>query len=128
MKGKILVVEDNTDTRDLMHHYFKNAGFAVVAAVDGEEGLHIAKAERPDVIITDLAMPNMDGVTMIKQLRVEPTTAHIPVLIFTAHASVTPEEVVEAGADKAFYKPMDFDALVQIVRATIAPGITCPEQ
>jgi DNA-binding response OmpR family regulator len=114
--SKILVVEDNTDTRELLHLYFANAGFAVVEARDGKEGLSKARAEKPDLIITDLAMPRVDGTEMIKQLRSEPEMADTPVLVFTAHGSVTPERMEEAGADKAFYKPHDFDELVEVVR------------
>jgi DNA-binding response OmpR family regulator len=119
--GKILIVEDNSDIRKLMYIFFKDAGFVVLAAVDGEEGLHMAKAEKPDVIITDIDMPKMDGIAMIKQLRIEPETASIPVVICTANASVTPEEVVKAGADSACYKPIDFRALIDMIRAMIAP-------
>jgi CheY-like chemotaxis protein len=118
--GKILIVEDNSDIRKLMHIFFKNAGFVVVAAVDGEEGLHMAKAEKPDVIITDINMPKMDGIAMIKQLRTEPETASIPIVVCTANSSVTPEEVVKTGADNACYKPIDFRALIDMIQAMVA--------
>src|SRR5258706_3350154 len=106
--SKILVVEDNNDTRELLHIFFANAGFSVVEGSDGREGLYQAMVEKPDLIITDMAMPRLDGSEMIKRLRKEPDTADTPVLVFTAHGSVTPEIVREAGADKAFYKPFDF--------------------
>jgi CheY-like chemotaxis protein len=118
---KILVVEDVADTRDLLHRYFTNAGYTVPTAVDGGEGLHKAKAEKPDLILTDLAMPRMDGLEMIKHIRLEPETAKIPILIFTAHSSVTMEDAIEAGADQIFYKPVDFDELRKVVRAMLNP-------
>jgi CheY-like chemotaxis protein len=118
---KILVVEDDPDTRELMHLYFKYAGFVVVAAADGKQGLHLAKAEKPDLIITDVEMPNMDGITMIKQLRSEPETATIPIVVCTASAGVTDEEVIKAGANNTLYKPVDFSALVEFIRSMIAP-------
>jgi DNA-binding response OmpR family regulator len=114
--SKILVVEDNPDTRELLHIYFSNAGFSVIDACDGREGLLRARAYKPDLIITDMAMPKVNGYEMIKQLHTEPATTDIPILVFTAHESVTPEKVIEAGADKAFYKPHDFDDLVEVVR------------
>ena len=79
----------------------------------------MAQAEKPDLIITDLAMPNVDGTQMIRQLRAEPEIADTPVLVFTAHGSVSPEAIKEAGADQAFYKPFDFDEMVKIVREMI---------
>jgi DNA-binding response OmpR family regulator len=118
--SKILVVEDNTDTLELLNIYFTNAGFTVETATDGSEGLHKAQTEKPDLIITDLAMPNVDGTEMIRQLRLEPETAATPVLVFTAHGSVSPETVRQAGADQAFYKPFDFDEMVKIVRKMIS--------
>lgn len=116
MQFKILIVEDNADTRDLLHLYFTNAGFTVVTAVDGAEGIYMATAEQPDVILSDLSMPNMTGIEMIKSLRAQPETAAIPVLVVTAHGNETTEEAIQVGATQAFYKPVDFDALVDIVQ------------
>lgn len=119
--GKILVVEDDPGIRKLMRLYFNNAGFDVVAAVDGKEGLHMAKTENPDVIITDVEMPEMDGVTMIKQLRTEPETATIPIVVCTASALFTDEEIIKAGANNIVYKPVDFNALVEHIKSIITP-------
>ena len=116
---KLLIVEDNTDTRDLLHHYFTNAGFTVVTGVHGGEGIYMAKAEKPDLILTDISMPTMDGIDMIRQIRADTETAEIPVLVFTAYGSSTTEEAIDAGATQAFYKPFDFDELTKIVRAMV---------
>lgn len=116
MSLKILVVEDNTDTRLLLHQYFNNAGYLVPTAVDGEEGIYMAKSEHPDLIIADIAMPNMDGRDMIKHIRSEPETAEIPIIVFTAVRNLSVEEALETGADKVFFKPYDFDDLRQEVR------------
>jgi CheY-like chemotaxis protein len=72
--------------------------------------------KKPDVIITDLAMPRLDGSEMIKEIRNEPEIAETPILVFTAHGSVSPEKFHAAGADRAFYKPFDFDDLVDVVK------------
>ncbi|MBI3653673.1 MAG: response regulator [Acidobacteria bacterium] len=113
MSAKILVVEDTADTRELLHYYFTNAGYTVATAVDGSEGLYMAKAEAPDLIITDISMPKVDGLEMIRQLRADPDVAHIPILVFTAHGSAASEEILESGADQIFYKPADFDEMAK---------------
>jgi two-component system, chemotaxis family, chemotaxis protein CheY len=69
MPATILVVEDTIDMRDLIHLYLTGAGHTVLIAADGGEGLYRAKAERPDLIITDINMPNMDGYALIRELR-----------------------------------------------------------
>jgi CheY-like chemotaxis protein len=115
MSYKILIVEDNADTRLALHHYFTNAGYLVHTAVDGEEGIYMAKAEHPDLIITDVAMPKLDGMEMIKHIRSEPQGANIPILIFTASGAFNAEEALTVGANKVFFKPFDFDDLRQIV-------------
>jgi CheY-like chemotaxis protein len=115
MPYKILIVEDNTDTRLALHHYFANAGYLVHTAVDGEEGIYMAKAEHPDLIITDVAMPKLDGLEMIKQIRCQPQSANIPILIFTASGAFNTEEALKTGATKVFFKPFDFDDLRQVV-------------
>jgi DNA-binding response OmpR family regulator len=117
--SKILIVEDIQDTRELLHIYFNNAGFTTATATDGSEGFELAVAEKPDVIITDMAMPNVDGFEMIRMLRFEPTTAKIPIVIFTAHGSVSRDVVKKAGASEIFYKPFDFDELVKNVKSLI---------
>ncbi len=119
MSNKILLVEDNYDTRNLLHHYFRNAGYTAIMAADGVEGFYLATAEKPDIILTDLAMPKMTGIDMIKALRQQPKTADIPILVFTARGSANVKEAVEAGADLTFYKPFDFDALVEVVHDLI---------
>jgi DNA-binding response OmpR family regulator len=119
MSLKILVVEDNTDTRILLHQYFNNAGYLVPTANDGEEGVYMAKSEQPDLILADIAMPNMDGKDMIKHIRSDPKTAKIPIIIFTAVGNLSTEEALETGADKIFFKPYDFDDLRHVVQAML---------
>lgn len=115
MSFKILVVEDYLDMRRALQRYFKSAGYDVPTACDGEEGLRMAKAEQPDLIITDFAMPKVDGLEMIKQIRSEPETTKIPILIFTASTAFDPKAALEAGANKVFFKVSDFDELHQVV-------------
>ncbi|HVG21667.1 MAG TPA: response regulator [Blastocatellia bacterium] len=65
MPKKILIVEDTLDTRELLHLYLTSEGFSVATASDGREGLYMARAESPDLIITDINMPEMDGISMV---------------------------------------------------------------
>jgi CheY-like chemotaxis protein len=115
MPFKILVVEDKTDSRDLLQFFFTTRGFHVVTASDGAEGLHITQAEKPDLIITDLTMPNGSGVEMIKQIRSEPGIAHIPIGVYTAYGKDYIDSAIEVGANKVFSKPVNLEKLARFV-------------
>jgi DNA-binding response OmpR family regulator len=116
---RILIVEDTLDTRELLHFYFTQAQYTVSTAVDGLEGLYMAKAEKPDLIITDVSMPNMDGVEMVKQIRADSEIANIPIIVFTAVSSSSEDELRQAGANRVFHKPFDFDEMQKIVRGLL---------
>jgi DNA-binding response OmpR family regulator len=116
---KLLVVEDTLDTRDLLHFYFTRAGYHVRTASDGEEGLYMTKVEKPDLILTDVAMPRMDGVEMIRAIRAESDFANIPIIVFTARSASSKEEIIEVGANRVFHKPFDFDELQKMVRGLL---------
>jgi CheY-like chemotaxis protein len=81
---KILIIEDNLDTRELLHYYFTNAGYSVPQPLMVRKGSIWQRQKKPDLIITDVTMPNMDGIEMIKQIRADSEIAHIPILVFTA--------------------------------------------
>lgn len=118
MSLKILIVEDNNDSRTLLHYLFTTRGFEVSTATDGMEGVYMARAEKPALIITDLTMPNMDGIEMIRQLRAEPETADIPMVIYTAFGSAEiTQSAAEVGAARLFAKPFDLDALMEFAAA-----------
>jgi CheY-like chemotaxis protein len=113
--AKILVVEDDPNGRDMLEYILQRRGFAVITAADGAEGRSLAKAETPDVLITDIRMPNESGVEMINQLRQEAELRDIPIVVYTAYDSNYYDEAVEAGADKVFSKPVDLFDVVQYV-------------
>ncbi|HLL75816.1 MAG TPA: response regulator [Pyrinomonadaceae bacterium] len=115
MAHKILVVDDTVDTRDLLHLYLTKAGFTVIIAGDGGEGLYRAKAERPSLIITDINMPRLDGISMIRELRAEEETAAVPVIALTAYGREFREEAVRVGANAAKEKPFNFEELISQV-------------
>jgi DNA-binding response OmpR family regulator len=116
---KLLIVEDVIDTRDALQLYFNQLGFTVLTAVDGKDGLEIAKAQKPDLILTDIAMPQMDGEMMIRKIRSEAENSNLPIFVFTARGSGTVAGAMRAGATQAFYKPFDFDELARIVREVL---------
>jgi two-component system chemotaxis response regulator CheY len=115
----ILVVEDTVDTRELLHLYLTKEGFTVVLAADGGEGLYRVKSDRPDLIITDINMPNLSGIDMVKQLREEPECAKTPIIALTAYGKDFSEEAIKAGATGTMQKPFEFDALIAQVRSLL---------
>jgi CheY-like chemotaxis protein len=112
MPRKILVVEDNLDMRELFHLYLTREGFLVVTASDGREGLYLASAEKPDLIITDINMPGLDGLEMLKQLRTQPQFKDLPILVFTAFGIIERDNAIRAGATRAADKPIEFEAMI----------------
>ncbi|HXG63929.1 MAG TPA: response regulator [Blastocatellia bacterium] len=116
MPGKILVVDDSDDTREMMAKLLELESFTVVTAEDGRAGLNAAAAEHPDLIITDINMPNMSGIEMIKILRGQPDFGRVPIMAITAYGSTVASEALEAGADQAATKPIEFDRLIAGVR------------
>jgi DNA-binding response OmpR family regulator len=120
MPKKILVIEDNLDTRDLIHLHLSSEGFAVVVAADGREGLYMASAENPDLIITDIDLPNLDGIELVKQLRAQPEFKNMPILVLTSFGVEKIEEAVLAGANRALGKPTHFDSLIDDVNELLA--------
>ena len=121
MSKKILVVDDTTDTRDLVHLYLKNAGYTVFLAADGGEGLYQAKMDEPDLIITDMNMPNLDGFGMIRELRATEQFANLPIIALTTYGAEQLERAREAGANEAVTKPMIMEELVELVNLLLDP-------
>lgn len=115
MPKKILVVEDNQDMRSLLHLQLTLEGFAVVVATNGLEGIYMASMEKPDLIITDISMPDMNGIEMTKQLRAQPETKAIPILALTAHGDNLMAQAIMAGASRAVNKPVAMDELIDDV-------------
>lgn len=115
----ILVVEDTVDTRELLHLYLTKEGFTVILAADGGEGLYRAQSDHPDLIITDINMPNLSGTDMIRQLREVPAVANIPIIALTAYGKDFSDEAIDAGASDAMQKPFDFEELIAQVHSLI---------
>ncbi len=117
MPKKILVVEDDTDNRCIVAKVLSVEGYQVVEATDGVEALAQARAERPDLILMDLALPNMDGWEATRRLKSDPATRSIPVVALTAFAMRGDEEQARAaGCDDYIPKPARPVAIREVVK------------
>ncbi|MBU0513198.1 MAG: response regulator [Proteobacteria bacterium] len=113
---KILVVEDNEVNRELVVDLLKIAGYLVLVAGTAEEGLQKAKEEPPDLILMDIGLPGMDGLTATRILKQAPETAHIAVVALTSFAMKgDAERVKEAGCSGYLTKPIDTRTFAQTV-------------
>ncbi len=120
---KILLVEDNEMNRDMLSRRLRRKGYEVSAAVDGSEGLRLAMSERPDIILMDISLPDIDGWEVTRQLKADPATQSIPVLALTAHAMTGDrEKSLEVGCDEYDTKPVDFPRLLGKI-ASLLPGL-----
>ena len=115
----VLVIDDDSAVRDLMSRFLGKEGFRVVAAAGGEEGLRLARELAPDVITLDVLMPERDGRDVLKDLRADPLTREIPIIVLT----VVDKAEVPGGADAHLMKPIRKDRLLrtleQVVPVTI---------
>jgi len=115
-KPRGLIVEDNVDNFELVRFLLERAGYQVLSAVNGVEGVEVAKREQPDLILMDLSMPDMDGWMATKNLKSDAETCHIPVLALTAHTLPGDRKrAIDAGCDGYISKPLNvasFDKLV----------------
>ena len=123
---KILYVEDNDDNVYVVKHRLGRLGYTIVVASDGEQGVVLAKAEQPDLILMDLSLPGVDGWEATRRIKADESTRHIPVLALSAHAMTEDRaQALAAGCDDYDTKPIDLprlrakiDALMSRTRAT----------
>ena len=111
--SRLLIVEDNESNRDMLSRRLRRRGYEVILAVDGEEGLRVAKSEAPDLILMDMGLPGLDGWDATRMLKADSATCSIPVIAFTAHAmSGDREKALAAGCDDYDTKPIDLPHLL----------------
>jgi two-component system, cell cycle response regulator DivK len=113
MTQRILVVEDQEDNRMILRDLLEHAGYEVLEAVDGAEGVRLAGAERPDLILMDIQMPSIDGYEATRRIRAQPGLAAIPIIAVTSYAlSGDDEKAHAAGCDDYVTKPFSPRALL----------------
>ena len=122
-KFKILCVEDNPDTQRMLSFLLTQAGYEVITADDGYQGIAKAKAWRPALILMDMMMPRMSGVEAIRRLRKLKVTKEIPILVLTAYQEqALIDEAIEAGADDYLIKTVLPDDLTDIIDRYLEVG------
>ena len=112
--AKILLVEDNEMNRDMLSRRLVRSGYEVVMAVQGEEGVALARSAAPDLVLMDMSLPVLDGWEATRRLKSDPATRGIPVVALTAHAmSGDRERCLAAGCDEYLTKPIDRARLLE---------------
>lgn len=116
----ILLVEDNEMNRDMLSRRLLRNGFEVLLAVDGQQGVDLASARRPDIILMDMSLPVLDGWEATRRVKANPATAAIPVIALTAHAMEQDRAAaLAAGCDDFDTKPVELPRLVGKIRALL---------
>ena len=124
MADKILIVDDSDDTREMMAKLLELETFTVFTAEDGQVGLRVATEQRPHLIITDINMPNMNGIEMIKHVRKQQGIEGVPIMAITAYGNGVAKEALEAGANRAATKPIQFSVLIVEIKELLAQSGT----
>ena len=117
---KILYVEDNDDNIYMLENRLKRAGFTVVIARDGAQGVAMASTEQPDLILMDLSLPVLDGWEATRRIKAAAQTKHIPVIALTANAMTGDrEKAIAAGCDDFDIKPVELRGLMVKIQALL---------
>jgi DNA-binding response OmpR family regulator len=118
MPKKIILIEDDQDINRLVTHYLTKEGYAMKSSQDGIRGLQLIKQEKPDLVILDLMLPEMDGLEVCKRLRADAKTSVLPIIVLTAKGEESDKIVgLELGADDYVTKPFSPKELVARVKA-----------
>lgn len=116
----ILIVEDNPTHAKLATVLLEKTGYAVLWAGDAEEGLRIAREQQPDLILMDIQLPGMDGLTATRELKDNPATRAIPVIALTSYSTEYPDRVTYAsGANGFIAKPYHYKELLEVIKAAL---------
>lgn len=116
----ILLVEDNEMNRDMLSRRLERKGFEISIAVDGREGVEKAISLKPDLILMDMSLPEIDGWEATRQVKAHPDTSAIPVIALTAHAMAEDrEKALAAGCDEYDTKPVELPRLLEKIQAML---------
>ncbi len=120
MSKTILTVDDSVSIRQMVGFTLKSAGYNVVPAVDGEEGLELARSQKIDLVLTDQNMPRMDGLSLVRALRAMPSHTRTPILLLTTESTdAMKAQGKAAGATGWLVKPFDPARLVEVVQRCV---------
>ena len=111
MPKKILIVEDNEDARSFMKLLVENYGYQAIEAADGIEALEKFRRQQPDLVLMDVSLPFVDGLTTTKAIREIEDSAEVPIFVVTAFGKSFREQAIEAGCNELISKPVDFHVL-----------------
>jgi len=121
-KKTVLLVEDNEDNRIVYSTILRHFGYTVTEALNGEEGISKARAEKPDLILMDISIPVIDGWEATQVLKHDPATNDIPIIALTAHALASDrEKAMEVGCEDYDTKPVELSRLLGKIAALLAP-------
>src|SRR5580700_3190727 len=122
---KVLLVEDNEMNRDMLSRRLIRRGFEVVFAVDGQQGVELAKSERPDIILMDMSLPVIDGWEATRRIKSDDAIKSVPVIGLSAHAMAGDrEKAIEAGCDDYDSKPVELERLIGKMEKLLGAGKT----
>ena len=123
MKKRILVVEDHEENRRIVGYLLASAGFEMIEAVTGEEGVAAAERERPDLILMDIQLPGLDGYEATRRIKGNPALHHIPIIVVTSYAlSGDDVKAFQAGCDAYVTKPFVPRELLAKIREYLPTG------
>lgn len=120
MSKKVMIVEDYADTRTMMKYLLQHFGYEVLEAADGQEAVDQVQQNQPDLILMDISMPVMDGLTATQIIRKFEGFAKIPIIAVTAYGKSYYRQAIEAGCDDLINKPLDFNNLQPILEQYLA--------
>lgn len=118
--SKILIVEDNEFNRDMLSRRLMRRGYEVLIAEDGNRGIQAARTVKPDIILMDVSLPDIDGLELTRQLKADELTRRIPIIVITAHAMVGDrQQSLAAGADDYHMKPVELATLLTQIESLL---------
>jgi len=118
---KILLVEDNEMNRDMLSRRLQRKGYEVILAIDGEEGVRLAAAHDPDLILMDISLPVKDGYASTRELKADPATQSIPIIALTANAmNGDRQRCLDSGCDEYETKPVDLPRLLEKMQTLLS--------
>jgi len=120
---KVLLVEDTEDNRQMMKRLLEMSGYQVLEAVNGEEAVKLASQEQPRIILMDLSLPLIDGLTATRRIRNSPGMSKVPIVAVSAHDTADfHSEALAAGCNAYITKPIDYPQLEEIVNRLLSNG------